>query len=170
MKKIIFGIAALFLASMTFAQKDIISAVFEKYAGVEGITTVNVTGDMLKLMTQAQQQMRDTVFQSSFSEIRVLALEKNCDKPAALDLHAEVYEKLDKSVYKEMLSVKQTGEDVVILVKEAQGRITELLVIAGGDDENALIQIKGDMLLSEMAEMAGKYQVKGFEQLRKLEK
>ena len=155
---------------MTFAQKDLISAVFEKYADVEGITTVNVTGDMLKLMTQAQQQMRDTVFTSTLSEIRILALEKNCDKPAALNLRSEVYDKLDKSIYKEMLSVKQTGEDVVILVKEAKGRISELLIIAGGTDENALIQVKGDMLLSEMADMAGKYQMKGFEQLQKLEK
>jgi hypothetical protein len=81
-----------------------------------------------------------------------------------------VYDKLDKSVYKEMVSVKSSDEDVVILVKELNGRIAELLVIAGGPDNNALIQIKGDMLLSELSEMAGKYQMKGFDQLRKLEK
>ena len=170
MKKVLFGISALLFCSMTFAQKDLISTVFDKYAGIEGITMVNVTGDMLKLVTDAEQERRDTVFSSRLSEIRILALEKDCDKPVALDLRAEVYDKLDKSVYKEMISIKQTDEDVVILVKEANGRIAELLIIAGGSKENALIQIKGDMLLSEMADMAGKYQMKGFDHLKKLEK
>jgi hypothetical protein len=170
MKKILIGITALFFSCMTYAQKDLITSVFEKYSGTEGFTTVNVSGDMLKLITQAEQDRRDTVFSSTLSEIKVLAMEKNCDKPVTIDLRAEVYDKLDKSVYKEMVSVKQADEDVVILVRESNGRIAEVLIIAGGKDENALIQIKGNMLLSEMADMAGKYQMKGFEQLKKLEK
>ena len=170
MKKIIVGIFALCFTGMTFAQKDIVSTVFEKYAGVEGFTTVNITGDMLKLMSQAEEQRRDTVFTSKLSEVKILALEKDCDKPAAIDLRAEVYDKLDKSVYKEMMTVKQSEEDVIILVKEANGRIAELLIIVGGKNDNALIQVKGDILLSEMAEMAGHYDMKGFEQLKKLEK
>jgi hypothetical protein len=170
MKKIIVGIFALCFTGMTFAQKDIVSTVFEKYAGVEGFTTVNITGDMLKLMSQAEEQRRDTVFTSKLSEVKILALEKDCDKPATIDLRAEVYDKLDKSVYKEMMTVKQSEEDVIILVKEANGRIAELLIIVGGKNDNALIQVKGDILLSEMAEMAGHYDMKGFEQLKKLEK
>lgn len=170
MKKLIFLVSSMAIASCTFAQKDIVGDVFSKYAGAQGVTTVNVTGEMLNLFTQVEQQMQDTVFSSKLSEVRILALEKNCDKPATLDLRAEVYDKLDKSVYKEMLSVKQTDEDVVILIKESNGRIHELLIIAGGNDDNALIQVKGDMLLSEMAQMAGKYQMKGFDHLKKFEK
>jgi hypothetical protein len=171
MKKLILGIIALFIAGMTFAQKDVISSVFEKYAGSEGVTTVNVSGDMLKLVTQAEQERRDTAFSSTLSEIRILAVDgEDCDKPATIDLRAEVYDKLDKSVYKEMISIKKTDEDVVIMVKEVNGRIAEMLVIAGGKGENALIQVKGDMLLSEMAEMAGKYRMKGFEHFKQLEK
>jgi hypothetical protein len=170
MKKIIFGILAMCLTGLACAQKDIVSAVFEKYAGVEGFTTVSLTGDMLKLITQAEEQRSDTTFTSKLSGIKILAAEKDCDKPATIDLRAEVTDKLDKSVYKEMMTVKQSDEDVLILVKESNGRIAELLIIVGGKDDNALIQIKGDILLGELAEMAGKYQMKGFEQLKKLEK
>jgi hypothetical protein len=155
---------------MTFAQKDVVSAVFDKYAGVEGFTTVSITGDMLNLIAQAEEQRRDTTFTSKLTEVKILALENSCDKPAKLDLRTEVYDKLDKSAYKEMMTVKQNDEDVIILAKELKGRITELLIIVGGQDENVLIQVKGDMLLSEMANMAGQYQMKGFEQLKKLEK
>jgi len=170
MKKILLGLLALCLTGILFAQKDLVSAVFEKYAGIDGITTVNITGDMLKLFAQAEEQRRDTTFVSKLSEVRILALEKNCNSPVALDLRSELYDKLDKSIYKEMLSVKQKGEDIVILMKEINGHIAEILIIAGGEDENALIQVKGDMLLSEMANLADKYQMKGFEQLKKLEK
>jgi hypothetical protein len=103
------------------------------------------------------------------SEIRILSLESNCDKPVDLDLRRDIYDKLDKSQYKEMMSVKQQDEDVVILLKEVNGRIAEILIIAGGKNDNALIQIKGDMLLSEIADMAGKYQMKGMEKLKMLE-
>jgi len=170
MKKIIIGIMAICCTGMTFAQKDIVSAVFDKYTGVDGFTTVSITGDMLNLFAQAEEQRRDTTFTSKLTEVKILALEKSCDQPAKLDLRTEVYDKLDKSAYKEMMTVKQNDEDVIILAKELKGRITELLIIVGGQDENALIQVKGDMLLSEMADMAGQYQMKGFEQLKKLEK
>jgi hypothetical protein len=69
-----------------------------------------------------------------------------------------------------MMSVKQNDEDVFILVRESGNRISEILIIVGGQKDNALIQVKGDLLLSELADMAGKYQMKGLEQLRNLEK
>ncbi len=170
MRKIIIGVMALFLTGMAFGQHDVVSAIFDKYAGVEGITTVNITGDMLKLVAQAEEERRDTTFSSRLSEIKIMALEKSCDKPATIDFRSELYDKLDKSVYKEMMTVNQQDEDVIILVRELKGRIAELLIIVGGKKENALIQVKGDILLSEMADMADKYQMKGFEQLKKLEK
>jgi hypothetical protein len=170
MRKIIIGAIALLLTGLAYGQNDVVSAIFNKYAGMEGITTVNITGDMLKLIAQAEEERIDTTFSSKLAEVKIMALEKSCDKPANIDLRAEVYDKLDKSVYKEMMSVKQNDEDVIILVKELKGRIAELLIIVGGQKENALIQVKGDILLSEMADIAGKYQLKGFEQLKKLEK
>ncbi len=171
MKKILFGLIILCIAGAASAQKDPVSAVFEKYNGVAGFTTVNISGDMLKLMTQVEAERRDTiVFTSTLSEIRILAVEKECDKPVGVNLRTELYDKLDKSVYKEMVSVKKEGEDLVILMKENKGRVAEILVLAGGNNENALIQVKGDMLLSEMADVAGKYQMKGFDHLKMLEK
>jgi uncharacterized protein YqkB len=170
MKKILLALTAILISGATFAQKDLITSFFEKYSGHEGITVINVSGDMLKLITDAEQERRDTVFSSKLSEVKVMALEKNCDNPVSIDFRSEVYDKLDKSVYKEMMSVKQNEEDVFILVRESGNRISEILIIVGGQKENALIQVKGDLLLSELADMAGKYQMKGLEQLRQLEK
>jgi hypothetical protein len=169
MKKTIVVMTFLLVSVSAFCQNDLISNIFNKYSGKEGFTTVSITGDMLKLMTQAEQERRDTVFNSKLTEVKILALEKNsCDQVPAIDLRTEVYDKLDKSVYKEMINVKQSNEDVVIMMKETNGHISEILIIAGGKSDNALIQVKGDLLLSEMAELAGKYPMQGFEHFRKL--
>jgi len=161
---------ALCINGMTFAQKDPISAAFDNYAGKEGFTTVNITGDMLKLVAQMEEERRDTTFMSKLSEVKILALDKKDGQPSDVNFRTEVYDKLDKSVYKEMMTVKQKDEDVHILVKELNGRIAELLVFVSGQKDNVMIQLKGDILLREMADMANTYQMKGFEQLKRLEK
>ncbi len=167
MKKIFLSTLFLALAMPVFCQNDLISNLFNKYNGQEGITIVNVTGDMLNIISQAEQERRDTVFQSRLDEVRILSTEGNCDQKAALDLRSEVYEKLDKSVYKEMISVKQDSEDVFILMKEKNGHVSEILIISQGKN-SALVQVKGDILLSEMAELADKMPMKGMEQFQKM--
>jgi len=170
MKRILIGIAMFTLASIASAQKDPVSMVFEKYAGQEGYTTVSITGDMLNMMSRMEEERRDTTFLSRLKEIRILACEKGDDHVQPIDFRAEVYDKLNKAEYKEMVAIKQHDEDVLILVKETKGVINEMLIIVGGKDDNVLIQAKGDILLREMADMADDFKLKGFEHLKALEK
>ena len=171
MKKMMMILACICLAGMASAQKDPISAVFDKYSGKEGYTTVNISGDMLNMITQMQEERKDTTFQSKLSELRILARDKNCNNQAPVaDLKTEVYDKIDKNIYKEMMTVKESDQDVVILVKEANGRISEFLLLVTGKDDNVLIQAKGDILMREMADLAGKFPMKGFDELKKMEK
>jgi hypothetical protein len=169
MKKIIFVMLALGITTLSFGQKDPVSAVFDSYAGKEGFTLVNVSGDMLKMVARAEETRRDTTFRSRVDEVRILAMDKSKEMPA-VNFRSEVYDRLDKNVYKEMITVKQHEEDVIILVKETNDRISEFLIIVSGIGDNVLIQAKGDMLLSEMGEMAGGYKMKGFEHLKRIEK
>jgi hypothetical protein len=169
MKTIVFFLMIMGLTGTVLGQKDPVSVAFEKFAGKNGYTVVNVSGDMLKMITQIEEQRKDTTFMSKLNEVRILVRDK-CSEVPATSFRTEVYDKLDKSVYKEMMTVKQNDEDVVILIKELNGRINEFLIIVGGDNDNVLIQAKGDILLSEMAEMAGACHMKGFEHLKQMEK
>jgi hypothetical protein len=171
MKRIVLVLATAAMTLVVSAQKDPVAGVFEQYSGKEGYTTVNISGDMLNMMTKMQEERTDTTITSKLTSIRILAREKDCDNKApVVDLKSEVYDKLDKKAYKEMMSVKESDQDVLILVKEANGRISEMLLLVSGTKESVLIQAKGDILMSEMADLAGKYQMKGFEQLKKMEK
>jgi hypothetical protein len=171
MKRLVVVLISLFSTIILFAQKDPVSTIFEKYSGKEGFITVNMTGDMLGLMMKMEEEKRDTTFRSKLTMITILTTEKGHDSPAgAVDFKAEVYDKIDRSVYKEMMTIKESDEEVAIMLQESKGQISELLVIVGGQKENALIQVKGSIILGEIADIAGKSQMKGFEYLRKLEK
>jgi len=171
MKKMMIILAIMGLAVAAYAQKDPISAVFDKYSGAEGFTTVNITGEMLNMLGKIEKERRDSGFQSKLSELRILVREKKCDDASPVpDFRSEVLDKIDKMAYKEMMTVKQENENVIILVKESGDRISEFLLVVSGKDDNVLIQAKGDILLREMADLAGNCNMKGFEHLKKLEK
>jgi hypothetical protein len=170
MKKMMVIMVMLGLSAAISAQKDPINAAFEKYSGKEGFTTVNISGDMLNMISQVEEQRRDTTFQSKLTDLKILVRDKKCDEVQTADFRTEVYDKLDKKEYKEMMTVKESDQDVVILVKESGGRISELLLLVTGKDDNVMIQAKGDMLLRELTDLSGKYPMKGFEQLKNLEK
>jgi hypothetical protein len=158
------------LAGSISAQKDPVTAIFEKYSGKEGFTVVNISGDMLNMMAQARAEQGDTLFRSKLTELKILAVEKCTDQAQTVNFRTELVDKLDRSVYKEMMTVKQSDEDVLILIRESKGRISEFLVVVAGSDDNVIIQGKGDMLMSEMSQMAGSFPMKGLEHLKELEK
>ena len=65
---------------------------------------------------------------------------------------------IDLKTYEEFMRVKEKNQDMRILVKADGKRFSELLLIAGGDN-NAVIQIKGDISLEDakkLSENAGK--------------
>ena len=56
-----------------------------------------------------------------------------------------------------LLEVHDGDEDVVIAAREKNGKITDLIVVVGGD-ENVLVHVRGRMhsdLLENLAEVAG---------------
>lgn len=169
MKKMMFLTLSLLMAITASAQKDHVNSFFDKYTGVEGITSVNISGDMLNMMAEAQAEQIDSAFASRFTSIRILAAKKVSDNPVKINLKTDLVDKLDKAVYKEMMTVKEADQDVVIFFQESNGRIIEMLLVVSGSDENVLIQIKGDIVLSEMAQMAGKFKMQGFEHLNNIQ-
>jgi hypothetical protein len=52
------------------------------------------------------------------------------------------------------MKVKSSESNVRMLVRAEDGRFKEFLLIVGGKDNNALIQIQGDMTLAEARRFA----------------
>jgi hypothetical protein len=159
MKRVIFVLFVCALAYIVKGQTDPVSAVFEKYAGTEGFTTVNITGDMLRMLAKLDPQNKDLREFSGLEEVKILTQEDGRGSKD-LNLHDEVYSKLDKSLYKELMVVKDNDENVNMLVREENGTISEFLLIVSSIDDNVLIRIKGDIALSKLGELSGKLDMK----------
>ena len=65
--------------------------------------------------------------------------------------------KLSSDHYKLLLEVHDEDEDVIIAAREKNGKLRDLIVVVGGD-ENVLVHVRGRMdsdLLENLAEVAG---------------
>lgn len=151
MKKI-FGIIAAVLVSASLNGQKSIDDLFAKYAGKEGFTTVTINGNILKLAAAFDNEDKDKSMPKEISSIRILAQDKEYEGKVD-NFYDAVIKDIDLSKYEEFMQVKESGQDVRMLVRMEGNKFTEFLLISGGKD-NALIQIKGSMTFDEAKKFA----------------
>jgi hypothetical protein len=145
MKRLLFFTVLLITASVINAQKSI-DALFEKYAGKDGFVTVTISGNLLKLACNTTEENDDNPVPAKITEIRILAQE---DENMKVDnFYDRVIKDINLNDYEEFMRVKESDQDLRMLVRSEGNRFREFLLIAGGED-NALIQIKGSMTFKE---------------------
>jgi hypothetical protein len=151
MKKLIIITIWLVTFSAAYAQKSI-DELFEKYAGKDGFTTVTINGNLLKLARFLDNDSdSDSPLNLDLKEIRILTQE---DKSLNVgNFYDMVIKDIDLKAYEEFMRVKETDQDVRMLVRIDGKHFKEFLLISGGSD-NAIIQIKGDFSVDEAKKIA----------------
>jgi hypothetical protein len=145
MKRLLGIIILTITATILYGQKSI-DDLFEKYAGKDGFTTVTIDGNLLKL---AHCFGNDEDFDSlpvHITEIRILAQEN--DHIKVENFYNYVINDIDLKSYDEFMRIKNSDQDMRMLVRTSGDKFKEFLLIAGGED-NAVIQIKGNMTFAE---------------------
>ena len=150
MKKIIGIIVIIWFSTSLCAQKSI-DALFEKYGGKEGFVSVTINGNLLKL-AEHDEDDDNAPMPKNITSIRILA-EEDDHKGDAENFYDLVIKDIDLTKYEEFMTVKESSQDIRMLVRMEGNRFSEFLLIVGGED-NALIQIKGDMTLEEAKKFA----------------
>ncbi|MBN2214250.1 MAG: DUF4252 domain-containing protein [Bacteroidales bacterium] len=166
MKKLVFVFAVIVLSVHARAQ-DAVNDVFNQYTGKEGFTTVNITGELLNMMIEMDENCRhQNDLSTRINEIKILVQEEG--HGSGVDFHELIYSKINRNDYRELLTVRENDEKVNMLARESDGIVSELLLIVSGD-ENVLISIKGDIVLNELGKFAESVHMEGFEMLKMLE-
>jgi hypothetical protein len=143
MKKLTLFLALLLTATFTYGQKSI-DALFEKYAGKNGFTTVTISGNLLKMAIDDDDE--DSM-PADITEIRILAQDDDEDNEIE-NFYDMVIKDIDLNLYEEFMRVKESDQDLRMLVRSEGNKFKEFLLIAGGKD-NAIIQVKGNMTYKE---------------------
>jgi len=168
MRRIIIS-GVLFLCTLTaFGQQSPVDRVFDKYAGQEGYTTVYISSYMFNLMSKLESDDPEyNEFKKATSGISSIKILTQEGKGTAFA--KELVSMLPRNEYKEMMVVKEEGEEVLFLAKEEGERISEFLLIVSGSGEDVLIAIQGDIDLESISKLASGLDMPGLENLEDLE-
>ncbi|NOR74314.1 MAG: DUF4252 domain-containing protein [Draconibacterium sp.] len=156
MKKLIL-ILAIVLPMAVLAQKTPVDKLFDKYANQKGFTSVNISGKLLGFAAQLETGDDGTSeMLSSLKGIRVLTVEDD-----ELNKQLDFYKELESdgffknNNFEVLMEVTEQNEVVRFLAKDAgNGKISDLLLIVGGDD-NTLISISGIIDPQSIAKITG---------------
>jgi hypothetical protein len=141
----------IFVLSITFTfangQKSI-DALFDKYAGKDGFSTVTFNGSLLKFakLFDNDGDHHENSIPKGLTEIRILSQE---DKTMQVEnFYDMVMRDIDLKSYDEFMRVKDSDQDLRMLVRIDGKTFKEFLLISGGAD-NAIIQIKGELTFED---------------------
>lgn len=170
MKKVlIIAITMIFTLSLT-AQNKAVDALFEKYGGKEGFTTVVITKHMFGLFSQVETAEDDEYMNmiKNLKNIRILSAPGH--PVSGINFLKEIGDALPETVYEELMIIKDEDQDVKFLVREENDTIVELLMIISGAEENVLISISGIIDMKTIAKLSKSMNIEGMDQLEKIEK
>jgi hypothetical protein len=138
--------------TFVYGQKSI-DALFDKYAEKDGFTTVTINGNLLKLARcfDKNADHDNDSFPASVTEIRILTQDDTTMKVE--NFYKMVIKDIDLNLYEEFMRVKDSGQDLRMLVRSEGNKFKEFLMIAGGED-NAIIQIKGNLTFDDAKKLS----------------
>ncbi len=169
MKKSLIIIGIIFTSIAANAQDDAISRFFEKYQDDDDFTQVSVTSRMFGLFTDMEvndeddQEILDAI--SKINGLKILVKDNAKNGKA---LYKEALSKIPKGEFDELMSIKDGDSNMKFLIKEKGNIISELVMIAGGDDEFFILSIVGDIDLKQISKLSSKMDISGLENLEKL--
>ncbi|NOY37629.1 MAG: DUF4252 domain-containing protein [Chlorobi bacterium] len=169
MKKTILFLAMIISGIAAFGQRTAADDLFDKYAGKDGYTTVYISKGLFRMVSQLDPEDQEAqALLNGLESIRILASE---DNGTGINFFKEIEGKLPKGKYEELMVIRDGEEHVKFLVNQEGDIIRELLLIAGGEGDNALIIIRGNLSLKSIARLAGSLDIDadGFEYLEELE-
>lgn len=158
-KIMLFLLALLPIAS--FAQNKAIDNIFDKFDGKPGITSINISKEMMNLVAQLDSlDFKAKELFSQINNVRILALNKaSQEDKTSFDTMVKA---IQLSTYKELMVVKDKGNTVKILTLQNEGKINQFLLLVTGDHESVIISINGNINPKDLGKLASLSHFNGF--------
>ena len=156
MKKILFSLIIIITAQWCYAQSS--DNIFREFKNENKAEYVTVSPFIMSLAKVCNGNDADNDFINNIKSVKVLDLEE-CSASVKQRFSNKV-NKLKLSGYETMIRVNDNGEKVRILTKKHKDKISELLIICVGDDDCALIKIKGDIDSKDLTQIVNEQTTK----------
>jgi len=157
MKKLILSLLIISTGLTLFAQPAGFDRLYYQYKGEEGVVALKIPGFVMKLAGSiADLDREEKALLKSLRSVTVLTIEESYLYPD-VNFTEEINLSNKNNNYQLLLEVHDADEDVIIAAREKNGKIRDLIVVVGGD-ENVLVHVRGRMesdLLENLAGVAG---------------
>ena len=120
----------------------------------------NVTGD-----TDEQKAVI-----SAISKIKGLKILKKDEARNSRELYKEALSMIPSKDFEELMTVRDKDKDMKFYTKEAAGKISELVMVMGGNDEFMVMSIFGEIDLKEIGKIGKAINIDGLDHLKKMDK
>ena len=171
MKKGIVIVSAMLLSVAAMAQNDAVSKFFGKYQNDESFTYANISSKMFSMFTNMElEKKEDQEVLNAISKLKGLRVLQKDNARNARELYKEALGLIPMKEYEELMSVRDEDKDMKFFVKEiSAGKIGELLMVMGGNDEFMVLTLFGEIDLKQVGRMGSKMNIDGLKKLEKLD-
>lgn len=169
MKKLMVGIVMMAVAVAAQAQGDAISKFFSKYQNDESFSQVNMSSKMFSLMANLEvENPEDQEVVNMISKLKGLKILAKEEARNSRELYKEALGMIPAKEYEELMSVRDKDKDMKFFIKESGGKISELVMVAGGNEEFMLLTLFGEIDLKQVSKISKKMNIDGLENLENI--
>ena len=170
MKKLMVGVMMM-MSVMVNAQNDVIAKFFNKYDGDESFSKVVISGKMFSMMANIDGNTEnEKAMISAISKIKGLKILKKDDARNSRELYKEALAMVPAGQFEELMTVRDKDKDMKFFTKESGGKISELVMVMGGNDQFMVMSLFGEIDLKEMGKIGKAVNIDGLHNLDKMNK
>ncbi len=171
MKKLAMGMMMMMVSAVALAQGDAISKFFSKYQNDESFSQVTVSSKMFSLFTNMEvESAEDKEVLDAISKLKGLRILAKEDARDGYALYKEAMAMVPVKEYEELMSVRDKDKDMKFFIKESSpGKISELLMLAGGNEEFMVLSLFGEIDLKQVGKIGSKMDIDGLDNLHKID-
>ncbi|WPP52324.1 DUF4252 domain-containing protein [Catalinimonas niigatensis] len=171
MKKLIITIIAMqLLAFGVQAQNSAIASLFDKYADNEDFTKVSINSKMFDLFTEFEPDDPDTKeMANAISKLKGLKILAADSIGNAQKYYKEAKASIQKSNFEELMSIRDGKDDMIFMIQEEGGKISELLMLVGGDYKFVAMSLFGEIDLKQISKLSKGMKIDGMQYLENID-
>lgn len=168
--KTIVAVVILMVSVTASRGQDVITKFFNKYQNDETFTNVNISSKMFGLFTEMEAETtEDKEVLEAISKLKGLKILAKQNARNSRELYKEALSLVPKN-FEELMSVRDKDKDMKFMIQENGGKISEMLMIVGGNEEFMILSLFGEIDLKQISRIGSKMQIKGLENLHNIDK
>ncbi|MBQ3608640.1 MAG: DUF4252 domain-containing protein [Bacteroidaceae bacterium] len=123
---------------------------FDKYAEMDGVTSVYITKSMLSLFPKGQTNVNGVNIGNIASRLDNIQILSTDEQPIVDKLRKETSHINTRNGYEELMRVREDGEKTTIYFKDSKKDKKEFVLLQDAKNEFTIISIVGDLTLQEI--------------------